>query len=811
MAVMFQTFGGGPIQPASGSYIRIDLDANMQLAWPIQFQNTDSIVFNYMNVVPTGNGFTLTLPDAQDVSVGISTIINNPSAFTFTLNKFDGTLLFSFTPGTARYIILTDNTTAGGTWNNHPFVAGGSAVTSINATSASNNLVIGGVPITSAGTITFAFARDLLELSSFGASVGIACRTGADTWALRTIVGTNNQIAVANEDGVAGDITLSLASDITGVNSIVIDEVRIATNTISTVTTDVDLILDPDGAGVVEIGGAGLRINAGFPIFFYADNDVNYTSIEGGSQAVNVQLVLPTVAPVDGQVLGFVTGTELGWFNVTTFGGPSTIDAIARYSTIDGSLQDSGILISDLAAMTGATSIVAGNILLGGIGGSLPNTIATLNANGNLLIEPNGTGQVLSTADVLIRTAKKLHLYNLANTQSVSLKVPDALAATTEYTLPTTQPGISNIWATSNVGSPSTLINTFMPSNPNLAINGGMTVWQRGTSFTNATVFYPNNDNQYCADGFKILSDGNDIASVTRVAGPNNIAGGSTYAWRFTVTTGAAKFGLCQIFESISTVGLRGDTVVLSFSGAGIGTTSAKMAIIGWTGAADAPTSDPISAWGATGTSPTLVANWAYQSAATVVPLTGNFVTYVTAPITVGPTVNNLALMIWCDATTGVAGNVMDISCVKVEKGPNFTPFSVEDEEVALLRCKRRFQKDFAYTVNPGTATTASTQGSLLVSPINAAIVVPDAARYGTILYENEMSSSTATTVVVYPYTTVTNSARVSDNAGTDLAANSGNVAVSTAKGFSLLNSSGGNLNTTGFFLIHYTASAAEF
>jgi hypothetical protein len=826
MVTMFQTFGGDPIQPAYSSYIQIDLDANAQLAWPIQFQNTNDIVFNYMNVVPTNNGFTLTLPDARDVSVGASTIINNPSAFSFTLNKADGTLLFTFAAGVARYIILTDNTTEGGTWNTHPFTAGGSAVTSINMTSSSDNVVVGGVPITSAGTITLALAKDLLELSTFGMSTGIACRTAADTWALRSITGTANQIAITNPAGIAGNINVALEQDITGINSIVVDLVKIQNNEIITTGANQNLLLDPNGTGTVRIGGAGLRIDSGQPAYFYADNAINFVSFEAGAQTVDYNLVWPTVAPANGQVLGFVAGTELAWFNVTSFGGPSTVQAIARYLNTTGTLEDSSVLISDLGAVTGATSVAAGNIRIGGIGGTLPNTIVSTNADGDIIFTPNGVGGVRVESPFFVTDANVFVLQDADNSNFSGFKAADV--TTTDYisALPPAYPFNSQVMAsTTNQAAATALAWRFMSSDRNLLVNGGMDIWQRGTSFTNATVVYTNNDLRYCADCWKIISNGNDIASVSRSAGPTppaagdsaGVAGASRYAWRFTVTNGGAKFGILQILEGQQSQDLRNSYVKFSLIGTAIGATNWKMAVIGWSGAENSPTSDPIAAWGASGTNPTLAANWAYQpdsnaADATAITFGAEYGTFSPGVITIANNVTNIGVMVWCDETTAVAGNTIDISCLLLTKGPNFTPYYQPDTEVELARSKRFYQKDVAYSVTPFTTATQSTQGTLIVSPIGAAVNIANAATYGNIQYEVEMTNAITPVVTVYPYTTVTNTGRVSNQAGVDRGANSGDVTNSTTKGFTLVNNlaAAATLDTTGFIQFHYVV-ASEF
>lgn len=805
-----QTFGADPIQPASVSYILVNLTSNKTLSWPIQFQNTNLTAANYINVIPTNNGFTLTLPDAEDVSVGQAIIINNPSAYTFTLNKFDNTLLYTFTPGTTRYIILTDNTTTGGTWNNHPFVAGGSNVTSIAASSSSNNLVITGSPITSAGTFTFDFDKDLYALSNFGVSTGIACRTATDTWNLRSVVGTANQVAVANPKGILGDITLSLATNLSGITSLRAGDITLSTNTITTATLNQDLILDPNGTGLVRISGGGLRIDAGSPLFFYATDEVHYVSFQAGNMAANYALTWPTTAPAANQVLQHVAGNELGWVNVTTFGGSSSVNAITRFADTIGSLTNSTVFLDSSGNITSATSVAVANLLLGGVGASVPNTIASTNVDGNILLSPNGTGESVSTGNFSIRANKTLKLYELAGASNyLSFKSPTSLTNIINYTFPGETPKFGQVMVTSVEGTSPTLAMGYLTSAPNLLVNGGFDVWQRAVLF-DSTTFVKNNDNTYCADGWKLLSDGNDIVSVARIASPSAaIVNTSKYCWNFVCTTGGAKFGMCQILESSRTIPLQNQNVAISFSALGVGTTNLKVAILGWTGAADAPTSDPVSVWNVTDTPPTLAVNWSYLYTATYT-LTGNLNTsYNSTPIAIGGTVTNLAVFIWCDSTTGVAGNNISIGAINLTKGVYFTPYYPKSPEAELLDCKRIFQKDLPYDTTVGTsAVTTSTRGTVVVSPIGAAATVANNASYAAIEYEVEMTDAKAITVTTYPVTTTTNTNRVSDNTGTDLAANSGTAVSSDRKGFVLKNTAGAGINTTGYLLFHYMADA---
>lgn len=78
-----------------------------------------------------------------------------------------------------------------------------------------------------AGPPTFVLNHDLAALENLG-GVGFATRTAADTWAQRTIQGTSPRIVVANGDGGVADPTIDIDENYVGQTSII---------TLGTVTT----------------------------------------------------------------------------------------------------------------------------------------------------------------------------------------------------------------------------------------------------------------------------------------------------------------------------------------------------------------------------------------------------------------------------------------------------------------------------------------------------------------------------------------------------------------------------------------------
>jgi len=68
-------------------------------------------------------------------------------------------------------------------------------------------------PTGAAGNPTLALADDLAGLEGLG-TTGVAVRTAASTWTTRTITGTAGRITLLNGDGVAGAPTIDLASGV---------------------------------------------------------------------------------------------------------------------------------------------------------------------------------------------------------------------------------------------------------------------------------------------------------------------------------------------------------------------------------------------------------------------------------------------------------------------------------------------------------------------------------------------------------------------------------------------------------------------
>jgi hypothetical protein len=214
-----------------------------------------------------------------------------------------------------------------------------------------------------------------------------------------------------------------------------------------------------------------------------------------------------------------------------------------------------------------------------------------------------------------------------------------------------------------------------------------MDIAQRGTSFTSGA----NNNDAYVLDRFYILSDGNDAIDVTQTT---TVPTGAKFSIGLDVETANKKFGIAQIIENANCFDAIGGAVTLSFQAKVSSTTkldNVKCAIVAWSGTVDSVTSDIISAWGAEGTNPTLIANATYENSPANLNVTTSFATYsVTANVDTAST-SNIIIFIWSDVTDTTAGDFLYITNVQLEKGSTATSFDYRPYGTELALCQRYF------------------------------------------------------------------------------------------------------------------------
>ena len=139
-----QTFGGTVVYASDVSYRAVALSADVTLTWPTELATNTNVVASIMDVTPTTTGLTITMPAANQASVGETALFFNAGSNAFTVADAGGNTIISVAAGIAWQVYLTGNSTVNGTWRATQYGAGtssasagslvGSGIKAINTT-----------------------------------------------------------------------------------------------------------------------------------------------------------------------------------------------------------------------------------------------------------------------------------------------------------------------------------------------------------------------------------------------------------------------------------------------------------------------------------------------------------------------------------------------------------------------------------------------------------------------------------------------------------------------------------------------------
>jgi hypothetical protein len=178
-------FTGDVVQPTDVSFRAFNLSSNLTLSWPINGNATDNYAARIMDVTPTGAGYSLSMPPANQTSVGTDALIRNLGAVAFTVKDYTGGTIISIPAGTAQYIYLTTNPSTAGTWGVIAFGAGSSGGNA--STLAGYGLVASGAtlnqshPSAAITTGTTFAATDRAQTRVWSSGAGVATLPAAAT------------------------------------------------------------------------------------------------------------------------------------------------------------------------------------------------------------------------------------------------------------------------------------------------------------------------------------------------------------------------------------------------------------------------------------------------------------------------------------------------------------------------------------------------------------------------------------------------------------------------------------------------------
>lgn len=259
---------------------------------------------------------------------------------------------------------------------------------------------------------------------------------------------------------------------------------------------------------------------------------------------------------------------------------------------------------------------------------------------------------------------------------------------------------VGNSFSASYVTSITNLVSTTNRIVDNIGAYIGLSDNQqiaRNGSFAVAERAMPTTDNSYCLDGWRLLLEAANAATVAQDTA--DVPTGAGYAAKLTVGSGNNnKFGLWSPIENKNMLRLRGSVCSIrvplkATAGLTNGTGKIRIGIAQFTGTADSISGDPISSWGAEGTNPTLATNWSFANTPAAISVTTSWVDYVVENVSISASATNIAIFIWSDDKTNTQttdilriGGYVTLAKGAVAPDPIVLPIEVERE-----RCKRYY------------------------------------------------------------------------------------------------------------------------
>jgi len=234
-----------------------------------------------------------------------------------------------------------------------------------------------------------------------------------------------------------------------------------------------------------------------------------------------------------------------------------------------------------------------------------------------------------------------------------------------------------------------------------------------GSFAVNQVVTPTTTDNSYPIDGWRLLLGAANAA--TFVQDTADVPTGAGFAAKLIVGAGNNnKFGLLCPIENLDMLDTRGQAISLRVPlKATANLSNSRIAVLQFTGTADAISADPVSAWNATGTNPTLNANWSFVGTPVNLGVTTAWADYTAINGTVSGSATNLAILVWNDATTTTqTTDILRIGgYVTLGLGATAPAAQVAKFDDEWRKCRYYYRSTFPRGVAP--ATNAGVTGAL--------------------------------------------------------------------------------------------------
>lgn len=273
--------------PPNGTYVEIEMDDNVYLDYPYSADTSKTTIQDLMGVKASVAALSLTLPDATETGPGFSIAFINIGVNAVSIKLNDGlTQLVNLAVGASLAITLSDSTTANGEWLVLPLGNGVPAISTFTINSPDNSINITNGTVTNpSGTVDIdvpTLINKINELGSLTQGLVVINNNETDPWYITLLAGDGN-ITVTNGDGSSfGEPIVINLNNTIDIDSITSGNINIASNQITNISNDEDMIVNTTGTSRIILNG--VRI----------DNNGNITNVN--SLSATTSFISPNIA-----------------------------------------------------------------------------------------------------------------------------------------------------------------------------------------------------------------------------------------------------------------------------------------------------------------------------------------------------------------------------------------------------------------------------------------------------------------------------------------------------------------------------------
>lgn len=288
----FSVFGGSPTLPAQVSYASYSFAASITLLWPTGMQDTSYPTAFFIDVSASAGGLSITMPNATQASPGQAVIFYNYGSNSISVLDAASGSLFTLAAGQARYLVLTSNATAAGSWR---IVTFGTGTSSADASALAGR----GIQAISG---QLSWAPNTSSSSSSPITVNVSDRCNLFIWTGGA--GTMNLPGVA----AAGDrFVIAVNNQGSGI-----------------------LTIDPSGAETID-GAATITLNPGQSCFIVCYNGASWYTI--GRAVTSASAITTLTKNVAGGAATYTLTTSEIAAQIQSFTGAITGNIIIEYGS----------------------------------------------------------------------------------------------------------------------------------------------------------------------------------------------------------------------------------------------------------------------------------------------------------------------------------------------------------------------------------------------------------------------------------------------------------------------------------------------